>query len=146
MNPASNAGVNRTADSAHVLVVDDEPHLLRALSMNLTSRGYHVTPAATGAAALDIAATQRPDLVVLDLGLPDLDGLEVIRRLRERHIEMPILVLSARSGSQEKVTALDLGANDYVTKPFDMNELVARLRAAARRATPSSEQDTVAHL
>ncbi|HKC29734.1 MAG TPA: response regulator [Jatrophihabitans sp.] len=120
--------------SAHVLIVDDEPHLLRALFMNLTGRGYRVTSATTGTGALELAAREQPDLLVLDLGLPDIDGLEVIRRLRPRAPDVPIIVLSARSGSQEKVSALDLGATDYVTKPFDMNELVARLRAAARRA------------
>lgn len=118
----------------HVLVVDDEPHLLRALAMNLSGRGYRVTAATTGTAALELAATAQPDLVVLDLGLPDLDGLDVIARLRRRSRQLPIIVLSARSGSNEKVAALDLGANDYVTKPFDMGELVARLRAATRSA------------
>jgi two-component system KDP operon response regulator KdpE len=131
--------------TAHVLIVDDEPHLLRALSMNLSGRGYRVTSATTGIAALELAAAQQPDLLVLDLGLPDIDGLEVIRRLRQGTADMPIIVLSARSASQEKVSALDLGATDYVTKPFDMNELVARLRAAARRA-PVGETDTVISL
>jgi two-component system KDP operon response regulator KdpE len=131
--------------TAHVLIVDDEPHLLRALSMNLSGRGYRVTSATTGTAALELAAAQQPDLLVLDLGLPDIDGLEVIRRLRQGTADMPIIVLSARSASQEKVSALDLGATDYVTKPFDMNELVARLRAAARRA-PVGETDTVISL
>jgi two-component system KDP operon response regulator KdpE len=118
----------------HVLVVDDEPYLLRALTMNLTGRGYRVSSATTGAAALDLAATAFPDLMVLDLGLPDIDGLDVIRLVRQRASTLPIIVLSARSDSRDKVLALDLGANDYVTKPFDMLELVARLRAAARRA------------
>jgi two-component system KDP operon response regulator KdpE len=117
----------------HVLVVDDEPNLLRALSLNLRGRGYTVSSASTGSAALELAALDHPDLIVLDLGLPDVDGLQVIRRLRERGDKTPIVVLSARAATQEKVTALDLGANDYVTKPFDMNELVARLRAAGRR-------------
>lgn len=120
-----------------VLVVDDEPQLLRALVLNLANRGYRVSSAATGSAALAHADAMAPDIVVLDLGLPDIDGLEVITRLRSRHPDTPIIVLSARTSSQDKVAALDLGAVDYVTKPFDVNELIARLRAAARRA-PSS--------
>jgi two-component system KDP operon response regulator KdpE len=118
----------------HVLVVDDEPHLLRALTMNLSGRGYRVSGATTGRNALELAAVSRPDLMILDLGLPDIDGLEVIRQIRERRTTVPILVLSARAGSQDKILALDLGASDYVTKPFDMNELVARLCATSRRA------------
>jgi two-component system KDP operon response regulator KdpE len=117
-----------------VLVIDDEPQLLRALVLNLTSRGYDVITADTAAAAIERTASLPPDLVVLDLGLPDSDGLTVIRELRGREPALPILVLSARSGSRDKVTALDLGAVDYITKPFDMNELIARLRAASRRA------------
>ena len=117
-----------------VLVVDDEPQLLRALVLNLTNRGYRVSSASTGAAALAHADAVTPDVVVLDLGLPDIDGMEVISRLRARHPDTPIIVLSARTSSQDKVAALDLGAVDYVTKPFDVNELIARLRAAARRA------------
>ena len=126
----------------HVLVVDDEPHLLQALSMNLRGRGYTVTPATSGYSALELAAFEHPDLVVLDLGLPDVDGLQVIQRIRERGDEVPIIVLSARTATQEKITALDRGANDYVTKPFDMSELVARLRAAARRGS-MTEPDAV---
>jgi len=117
-----------------VLAVDDEPHLLRALVMNLSGRGYLVNTAATGAAALDSASETRPDLMILDLGLPDVDGLDVIAGIRQRLPHLPILVLSARTGSHDKITALDLGANDYLTKPFDMHELVARLRAISRRA------------
>jgi two-component system, OmpR family, KDP operon response regulator KdpE len=122
------------AGMIRVLVVDDEPHLLRALTMNLSGRGYRVMSATTGSAALELADTGRPDLLVLDLGLPDLDGMDVIRLLRQRGQDLPIIVLSARSASSEKVAAFDLGATDYVTKPFEMSELVARLRAAARRA------------
>lgn len=118
----------------HVLVVDDEPQLLRALVMNLSGRGYLVSSSSTGQGALEQLLDGHLDLMLLDLGLPDMDGLEVIRRTRTRLPHLPIVVLSARTGSQEKVTALDLGANDYVTKPFDMNELVARLRATSRRA------------
>ncbi|MGN6607470.1 MAG: response regulator [Jatrophihabitans sp.] len=129
----------------HVLVVDDEPSLLRSLTMNLAGRGYRVTTATTGAAAVELAAAAQPDAVILDLGLPDLDGAEVIRRIRARTAHLPILVLSARSESREKVTALDLGADDYVTKPFDMNELFARLRAATRKVV-DVETPLVAHL
>lgn len=117
----------------HVLVVDDEPSLLRALVLNLGNRGYRVSSATTGTAAISVAAELRPDLMILDLGLPDIDGLTVIPQVRDRQPELPILVLSARTGSHDKVAALDLGAVDYIVKPFDMNELVARLRAAARR-------------
>lgn len=116
-----------------VLVVEDEPALLRALMMNLSHRGYEVTSAVTGRGAVDQAFSRAPDLIVLDLGLPDMDGLDVIVQVRTRVPGVPIVVLSARRGSQDKVLALDLGAVDYVTKPFDVDELVARLRAAARR-------------
>ncbi len=127
----------------HVLVVEDEPQLLRALQLNLTHRGYQVTTAATGAAALAQASQRAPDLLILDLGLPDLDGLDVIRRLHPRNPALPILVLSARTGSHDKIAALDLGAVDYVGKPFDMNELLARLRAAVRRASLAPPATTV---
>jgi two-component system KDP operon response regulator KdpE len=118
-----------------VLVVDDEPQLLRTIALNLTSRGFEVTTAGSATAALAQIRRVPPDLLLLDLGLPDLDGLEVIRELREFGPELPTIVLSARSASQDKIAALDLGAFDYVTKPFDMNELVARLRAVLRRTT-----------
>jgi two-component system, OmpR family, KDP operon response regulator KdpE len=117
-----------------VLVVDDEPPLLRALVLNLSHRGYDVTTASTAVGAMAQIRRLPPDLLILDLGLPDLDGLDVIRELREREPMLPVIVLSARSSSLDKVTALDLGAVDYVAKPFDMNELVARLRAAIRRS------------
>jgi two-component system KDP operon response regulator KdpE len=115
-----------------VLVVDDEPQIVRALRINLTARGYQVLTAADGAAALRAAADGHPDVVVLDLGLPDLDGAEVIAGLRGWS-SVPIIVLSARTDSADKVAALDAGADDYVTKPFGMDELLARLRAAVRR-------------
>ena len=115
-----------------VLVVDDERPLLRALAMNLTARGYEVIEAETATRALTAAAAQQPDVVLLDLGLPDLSGLDVIRGIRE-YAQTPIIVLSARTGSQDKVAALDLGADDYVTKPFSIDELLARVRAATRR-------------
>lgn len=120
----------------HILAVDDEPPLLRALVLNLTNRGYTVSTAVTGGAAISQTAIQPPDLMILDLGLPDIDGLDVISRIRPLHPTLPIIVLSARTGSTDKVTALDLGAVDYVTKPFNMDELLARLRAATRRFNP----------
>lgn len=116
-----------------VLVIDDEPQILRALRINLSVRGYEVTTAATGADALRSAADHRPDVVVLDLGLPDMSGIEVLAGLRG-WLTAPVIVLSARTDSTDKVEALDAGADDYVTKPFGMEELLARLRAAVRRA------------
>jgi two-component system KDP operon response regulator KdpE len=120
-----------------VLVVDDEPQILRALRINLRARHYDVTTAATGAEALDEAAAHPPDLVILDLGLPDMDGVDVIGGLRG-WTAVPIIVLSGRADSTDKVDALDAGADDYVTKPFGMDELLARMRAAVRR-TPAAE-------
>jgi two-component system KDP operon response regulator KdpE len=125
-----------------VLVVDDDPALVRALTINLRARGYDVHAAGTGAGALHLAAAHPPDAVVLDLGLPDLDGTEVIAGLRG-WTDVPILVLSAREQSREKVTALDAGADDYVVKPFGMDELLARLRAAIRRGSPAPAQPTI---
>ncbi|MEO3786754.1 response regulator [Actinocorallia sp. B10E7] len=119
-----------------VLVVDDEPQIVRTLRINLKARGYQVDAAPDGRTALDLAARYHPDLVVLDLGLPDLDGVEVIHGLRG-WLDVPIIVLSARHSAAEKVTALDAGADDYVTKPFGMDELLARIRAALRRAVPA---------
>ena len=115
-----------------VLVVDDEPQLLRALRINLSARRYEVVVAADGATALDLAARHVPDIVVLDLGLPDMDGTEVIAGLRGWS-KVPILVLSGRTDAADKVDALDAGADDYVTKPFSMDELMARVRALVRR-------------
>jgi two-component system KDP operon response regulator KdpE len=120
-----------------ILVVDDERQLLRAMSINLRARGYDVDLAETGAQALDRAAKLRPDVVILDLGLPDLDGTEVIAGLRG-WTQVPIIVLSARHTEEAKVTALDAGADDFVTKPFGMDELLARLRATLRRAAAST--------
>jgi two-component system, OmpR family, KDP operon response regulator KdpE len=125
-----------------VLVVDDDPALVRALTINLRARGYQVHATATGAGALKLAAAHPPDAVVLDLGLPDLEGSEVIAGLRG-WTDVPILVLSAREQSSEKVTALDAGADDYVVKPFGMDELLARLRAAIRRGHPAPAQPLV---
>jgi two-component system KDP operon response regulator KdpE len=115
-----------------VLIVDDEPQILRALRINLAARRYEVVTAADGAEALRQARAARPDLVVLDLGLPDLDGVAVIRRLRS-WTPVPIVVLSGRTDSTDKVAALDAGADDYVTKPFSIEELLARIRAVTRR-------------
>ncbi|MFC0543736.1 response regulator [Kutzneria chonburiensis] len=120
-----------------VLVVDDEPQIVRALRINLSARGYQVLTAHDGASALRAAAETKPDVVVLDLGLPDLDGTDVIAGLRG-WTTVPILVLSARTDSSDKVEALDAGADDYVTKPFGMDELLARLRAAVRRSASSA--------
>jgi len=120
-----------------VLVVDDDAQILRALRINLTARGYQVLTAADGASALREAADGHPEVVVLDLGLPDLEGTEVIAGLRG-WTRIPIIVLSARTDSSDKVDALDAGADDYVTKPFGMAELLARLRAAVRRAAAAA--------
>ena len=124
--------------NAHrVLVVDDDQQILRALRINLTAHGYHVLLAPDGGSALRTAADGHPDVVVLDLGLPDMDGVDVIEGLRG-WTTVPIIVLSARTGGAETVRALDAGADDYVTKPFGMAELLARLRAAVRRAAVSA--------
>ena len=123
-----------------VLVVDDEPQILRALRINLAARGYQVLTAPSGTAALRAVAEGHPDVVVLDLGLPDLDGTEVIAGVRGWS-NVPIIVLSARTDSGDKVEALDAGADDYVTKPFGMDELLARLRAAVRRGVTGTEDD-----
>jgi two-component system KDP operon response regulator KdpE len=115
-----------------VLVVEDDPQLVRALVINMQVRRYGVDAAPDGATALRLAATRRPDVVILDLGLPDMDGVDVLKALRGWS-RVPVLVLSARRASEEKVAALDAGADDYITKPFSMDELMARLRAAVRR-------------
>jgi two-component system, OmpR family, KDP operon response regulator KdpE len=120
---------------SRVLVVDDEPQILRALGTNLKIRGYDVDLAPTGEQALQIAALRPPDAVILDLGLPGIDGVEVIGGLRG-WTQVPIIVLSVRGEEADKVGALDAGADDYVTKPFAMGELLARLRAALRRVSP----------
>ncbi len=125
-----------------VLVVDDEPQILRALAINLRARGYEVHTAGNGADALAAAAANPPELVVLDLGLPDMDGTDVIAGLRG-WTAVPVLVLSGRSDSSDKVDALDAGADDYVTKPFGMDELLARLRAMSRRGAPPGEDPPV---
>jgi two-component system, OmpR family, KDP operon response regulator KdpE len=120
-----------TAPSHKILVIDDEPPIRKLLRMGLASQGYDVLDAPSGKAALELLA-DGPDLVILDLGLPDVDGLELLRTLRQRHESLPIVVLSSRGDEAGKVAALDLGADDYVTKPFGMDELFARIRAALR--------------
>jgi two-component system, OmpR family, KDP operon response regulator KdpE len=126
-----------------VLVVDDEAPIRRALEANLRARGYEVDLAATGPQALDLAARRHPDAVILDLGLPGMDGIDVVRGLRGWSA-VPILILSARGDEPDKVAALDEGADDYVAKPFGMDELLARLRAALRRQLPTAEAPVVA--
>jgi two-component system, OmpR family, KDP operon response regulator KdpE len=121
-----------------VLVVDDDPRLLRALRITLHARGYQVTVATGGRAAIVAAAEREPDIILLDLGLPDLDGVDVIHALRG-WTTAPVVVLSGRAGSGEKIAALDAGADDYVTKPFRVDELLARLRAVARRTPAPTE-------
>ena len=125
-----------------ILVVDDDPQILRALRINLRARRYEVDTATDGASALKAAADHVPDLVVLDLGLPDMQGIDVIRGLRD-WTATPILVLSGRVDSRDKVDALDAGADDYVTKPFGVDELLARIRAVTRRARAAEEAQPV---
>ena len=132
-----------------ILLVDDDVSIQRAVAPLLRSRGYEVDVVGTGAEAAHAVADHAPDLVVLDLGLPDLEGVEVCRRIR-RHSKMPIVILSARAGEAEKVAALDIGADDYVTKPFSAEELLARIRVALRRVaeaeTPEPERVEVGDL
>ena len=125
-----------------VLVVDDEPQIVRALRVNLAARSYSVLTASTGKQALDAAAREHPDLIVLDLGLPDMDGVQVIREIRTWS-PVPIVILSGRLNSNEKIRALDAGADDYVTKPFNVEELAARVRAVTRRHAPGDSSPIV---
>jgi two-component system KDP operon response regulator KdpE len=126
-----------------VLVVDDEPSIVRALRINLAARKYEVSTATDGASGLAAVARDRPDVMILDLGLPDMDGTEVIRGVRG-WTSTPIIVLSVWGQESQKVAALDAGADDYITKPFGMDELLARLRAAVRRASPAPDEPVVA--
>ncbi len=128
--------------SAKVLVVDDEPQILRVLRPALTASGYQVTGAGSGAEALAVLASFAPDLIVLDLGLPDMDGKETLRRIRIL-TSTPVVVLSARDREAEKIMALDMGADDYVEKPFAMGELLARMRTALRHASDASEPECI---
>jgi len=125
-----------------VLVIDDEPSILRALRINLTARNYEVSTASDGTSGLAAVSRERPDAVILDLGLPDMDGTEVIHGVRGWSTT-PIIVLSVWGAEHQKVAALDAGADDYVTKPFGMDELLARLRAAVRRASPAPDEPVV---
>jgi two-component system, OmpR family, KDP operon response regulator KdpE len=125
-----------------VLVIDDEPSILRALRINLTARNYEVSTASDGASGLAAVSRERPDVLILDLGLPDMDGTEVIYGVRG-WTSTPIIVLSVWDQEQQKVAALDAGADDYVTKPFGMDELLARLRAAVRRSAPAPDEPVV---
>ena len=126
-----------------VLVVDDEPSLRRLLRTSLSVQGYRVLEAGTGQGAIDSLAQDGPEVVLLDLGLPDMDGLEVIRRVRTSGFKTPVIVLSSRGNERGKVQALDLGADDYVTKPFGMSELVARIRTALRHRVQAQGADPV---
>lgn len=129
-------------DKVRVLVVDDEPQMLRTLRINLNVRGFDVTTASTGAGALTAAGQTNPQVIVLDLGLPDIDGFTVLAGLRG-WTNVPVIVLSARTDACDKVQALDAGADDYVTKPFGMEEFLARLRAAVRRGSAASAEQPV---
>src|SRR5688572_15552371 len=120
-------------NAPHILVIDDEPQIQRALRTILTEKGFHVTTAGRGEEGLTFAATHEPELVILDLGLPDMDGVEVCSRLRE-WTQCPIIVLSVRDSDRDKVAALDAGADDYLTKPFSIEELLARVRVALRHS------------
>jgi two-component system, OmpR family, KDP operon response regulator KdpE len=133
-------GLEARARLARILVVEDQPELVRALCINLRARQYEVHAARTGREALALAASEPPDAIILDLGLPDIDGTEVIVELR-RWCKAPIIVLSGRTSPGDKIGALDVGADDYVTKPFAMAELLARLRAALRRDEGELSQD-----
>ena len=126
-----------------VLAVDDEPAILRALSVALRARGFVVVTATTGQEAIDLCAAEDPSAVILDLGLPDIDGLDVLRRIRT-WTDVPVIVLTAEGGEERKVTALDDGADDYVTKPYSTPELLARLRVALRHRRTRGEQDDAA--
>ncbi len=125
-------------NTPHILVIDDEPQILRAMRTILTEKGFKVTTASRGEEGLTLAATTEPDLIVLDLGLPDMDGVEVCSRLRE-WTPVPIIILSVRDSERDKVAALDMGADDYLTKPFGIEELLARVRVALRHSGRASE-------
>ena len=121
------------SSAPHILVIDDEPQILRAIRTILTEKQFHVTTASRGEEGLALAAATEPDLIILDLGLPDMDGVEVCQRLRE-WTQLPIIILSVRDSERDKVAALDMGADDYLTKPFGIQELLARVRVALRHS------------
>src|SRR5512133_3161209 len=121
----------------HILVIDDEPQILRAMRTILTEKQFQVTTASHGEEGLTLAAANEPDLIILDLGLPDMDGVEVCQRLRE-WTQTPIIILSVRDSERDKVAALDMGADDYLTKPFGIEELLARIRVAMRHKTQTA--------
>src|SRR4030088_1918457 len=131
-----------TSNGPRVLIVDDEPQIRRSLRVALRANGYEVEEAATGQAALDLVATRPPELMILDLSLPDLDGVQVCKQLRE-WTQLPVIILSAHGDDEAKVRALDEGADDYVTKPFSVPELLARMRVAVRRAGPTTDSAVV---
>jgi two-component system KDP operon response regulator KdpE len=133
------------AGPIRILVVDDEPAIRRFLRAGLGAQGYVITELATGLPAIDVARRKGTDLIMLDLGLPDIDGLEVIRRIRGGRLAVPIVVLSSRDDEAAKVAALDLGADDYVTKPFGIDELLARVRAALRHMLQQQGEQPVFH-
>lgn len=138
-DPESADATPGSSGGSVVLVIEDDPQIQRFLRVALGSHGYRLLEATTGEAGLVEAATRQPDIVILDLGLPDIDGLDVIRRLRE-WTALPIIVLSARGQERDKIAALDAGADDYVSKPFGIGELLARMRAALRHATRSPDE------
>ena len=127
------------ASAPHVLVVDDEPYIADLVSMGLRYQGYDVVSVGTGRAALSAAAARRPDLLILDVMLPDLDGLEVCRRLRADGIDAPVIFLTAKDAVEDRVAGLSIGGDDYVTKPFSLEELAARVRAVLRRTAPAAD-------
>ena len=139
LRPAPSGAVAVPTSGPAVVVIEDEPQIRRLLRATLVSQGYRFFEATTGADGLTEAATRQPDIVILDLGLPDMDGLEIIRHLREWS-SVPIVILSARDQEQDKIAALDLGANDYVVKPFAVGELLARMRSARRHAARTPGQ------
>lgn len=128
-----------------ILIADDDPQILRALRITLTAKGYEVVTATSGRQAIAAAIERHPDVLLLDLGMPELDGIDVIHAIRGWS-QMPILVVSGRPGAADKVEALDAGADDYVTKPFSIEELLARIRAASRRSSPTGGEEPTVHL
>ncbi len=134
-----------SAAPVRVLIVDDEPPIRKLLRMGLTAQGYHVLEAPDGATALDLIA-EKPDLVILDLGLPDMEGLDLLRSIRAQNERVPIVVLSSRGDEAAKVQALDIGADDYVTKPFGTDELLARMRAALRHQLQVQGERPIFHV